>query len=80
MLCCVLALVLCGLLQRELGRHGVERSIPALLEALQGIREVDELYPARKAGGAPVLRSTLTEMSAEQRSMHAILELDQYAA
>ena len=67
-LCCVLALALCGLLQRELGRRGVERSIPALLEALQGIREVDVLYPARKAGGAPVLRS-----------MYAILELDQYA-
>ena len=78
-LCCVLALALCGLLQRELGRRGVERSIPALLEALQGIREVDVLYPARKAGGAPVLRTTLTEMSEEQRLMYDILELEQYA-
>ena len=76
-LCCVLAL--CCLLQRELSRRGVERSIPALLEELGGIREVDVLCPAREEGGEPELKTTLTQMSDEQRKMYEILGLDQYA-
>ena len=74
--CCVLALMLCSLLQRELSRHGVKDSIPALLEALRGIREVDVLYPAREEGGEPELRTTLSQMTAEQRRMYEILGLD----
>ena len=79
-LCCVLALALCGLLQRELGRLGVEGSIPALLRDLAGIREVDVVYPAQKDGGEPVVRTTLTEMTAQQKSLYELLELDQYTA
>ena len=77
--CCVLALMLCGLLQRELSRHGVEDSIPALLDALAGIREVDVLYPAREEGGKPELRTTLSQMTDEQRAMYDILGLDRHA-
>ena len=76
--CCVLALMLCGLLQRELSRHGVSGSIPALLDALAGIREVDVLYPAREEGGEPELRTTLSQMTAEQRRMYEILGLDSH--
>ena len=77
--CCVLALMLCGLLQRELSRHGVKDSIPALLDALAGIREVDVLYPAREEGGKPELRTTLSQMTGEQRRMYDILDLDSHA-
>ena len=76
--CCVLALMLCGLLQRELSRHGVSGSIPALLDALAGIREVDVLYPAREEGGEPELRTTLSQMTAKQRRMYEILGLDSH--
>ena len=76
--CCVLALALCGLLQRELSRHGVPGSIPALLDALRGIREVDVLYPAREEGGEPELRTTLSQMTAQQRRMYGILALDSH--
>ena len=77
--CCVLALTLCGLLQRELSRHGVPGSIPALLDALAGIREVDVLYPAREEGGEPELRTTLSQMTDEQRTMYEVLDLDSHA-
>ena len=76
--CCVLALTLCALLQRESSRHGVERSIPALLDELGGIREVDVLYPARQEGGEPVIKTTLSKMTAEQRRIHEILGLKEY--
>ena len=76
--CCVLALMLCSLLQRELSRHGVKDSIPALLDALRGIREVDVLYPAREEGGEPELRTTLSQMTAEQRRLYEILGLDSH--
>ncbi len=77
--CCVLALLLCGLLQRELSRHGVQDSIPALLGALSGIREVDVLYPAREEGGEPELRTTLSQMTDEQRTMYEVLGLEKHA-
>ena len=77
--CCVLALMLCGLLQRELSRHGVSGSIPALLDALGGIREVDVLYPAQEEGGDSELRTTLSQMTDEQRRMYEILDLESQA-
>ena len=79
-LCCVVALALCGLLQRDLTRLGVPGSIPALLRQLQGIREVEVVYPARKAGQEPVVGTVLTEMTAQQRALYELLKLDQYSA
>ena len=76
--CCVLALTLCGLLQRELSRAGIRRSVPALLAELGGICEVDVLYPPREAGAEPELRTTLSQMSAEQRSLYDTLGLEKY--
>ena len=79
-LCCVLALALCGLLQRELGRLGVQGSIPALLRDLAGIREVDVLYQPQKDGAEPAVRTTLTEMTEQQKALYELLELNQYTA
>ena len=79
-LCCVLALALCGLLQRELDRNGVRRSIPALLRELREIREVEVLYPPRREGGQPTIQTTLSQMTDEQRRMFALLGLGDYKA
>ncbi len=50
------------------------------LRDLAGVREVDVVYPAQKDGGEPVVRTTLTEMTAQQKSLYELLELDQYTA
>ena len=47
---CVLALLLCSLLRRELHRQGIDRSIPALLEDLGQIREVGILTSGHEPG------------------------------
>ncbi len=79
-LCCVLALTLCCLLQRELARLGVDASIPTLLRDLAGICEVDVVYAAAKTGAEPVVQTTLTEMSAAQESLYGLLQLAQFRA
>ena len=76
--CCVLALTLCGLLQRELSRTGIRRPASAILAELRGICEVDVLYPPRGAGAEPELRTTLSQMSAEQRCLYDALGLEKY--
>ena len=76
--CCVLALTLCGLLLRELSRAGTEHSASALLAELSGICEVDVVYPPRQSGAAPELRTTLSQMRAEQRSLYDALGLEKY--
>jgi transposase len=76
--CCVLALMLCSLLRRELHRRGIERSIPALLEQLAGIFEVGVVYPPRAKGRAPTIHMTHSQMSEEQRALFHALDLGRY--
>jgi transposase len=76
--CCVLALMLCSLLRRELHRKGIERSLPQLLEELGQIREVGVVYPAATRQAVPEVRVTLTEMSAGQRALYDALDLGRY--
>jgi transposase len=75
---CVLALMLCGLLRRELDRRGIRRSLPWLLEELGQIREVCVFYPAAAPGAEPTLQMTLTELSEEQRALYQALDLGRY--
>src|SRR4051794_4732789 len=75
---CVLALMLCGLLRRELDHRGIKRSLPALLEELGQIREVCVVYPAATPGAEPRLEMTLTELSEEQRALYQALNLERY--
>ena len=75
---CVLALMLCGLLRRELDRRGIERSLPALLEELGQIREVCVVYPAAEPGAEPTLQLTLTELTEEQHALYEALNLGRY--
>jgi transposase len=75
---CVLALMLCSLLRRELDRRGIKRSLPALLEELGQIREVCVVYPAAEPGAEPTLQLTLTELTEEQRALYQALDLGRY--
>jgi transposase len=76
--CCVLALMLCSLLRRELKRQGFDLSIAVLLEQLGKIREVGVVYPAKDKRRSPTLKMTLSHMSEQQRALYAALELGRY--
>ena len=78
--CCVLALMLCSLLRRELKRQGIDLSIAALLEQLGKIREVGVLYPAKDKRRSPTLKSTLSHMSEQQQALYDALDLGRYLA
>ena len=78
--CCVLALMLCSLLQRELHRRGIERSIPALIRGLGAIREVGVLFMTDRKASTPDLRMTLSAMTEDQRTLYDALDLGRYRA
>ena len=78
--CCVLALMLCSLLRRELYQHGIDRSIPDLLKQLSHIREVSIVYPSPDNRRAPTLHMTLSAMSDDQRTLYDTLDLGRYLA
>jgi len=75
---CVLALLLCSLLRRELDRQGIHRSLPELLEDLGQIREVCVVYPAAGSGEEPTIQITMTEMTEDQRTLYQVLDLGRY--
>lgn len=77
---CVLALLLTSLLQRELYQHGIDLSIPAMLESLRGIHEVVLIYPARgKRGRRRRLgKVVLSDMDETQERLFAALGLERF--
>lgn len=75
---CVLALMLCSLLRQELHRHGIEASIPCMLEKLSGIKEVLTVYDQSRKGKKQRQYLTLTEMDEVQQKMFDVLNLNQY--
>ena len=77
---CVLALMLCSLLRRELSRAGIDRSIPHLLNTLGQIREVGVVFPPRANKLTPKLQMTLSAMNSEQQTLYQALDLDRYRA
>jgi transposase len=77
---CVLALLLCSLLRRELHRQGIDRSIPALLEELSQIQEVGILTPGESEDEPPRLEMTLSRLTEEQCRLHEALDLRRYVA
>lgn len=76
--CCVLALMLCSLLRRQLHQRGLERSIPDMLDQLGKIHEVGVVYPSPDKRGTPTLQMTLSRMSEEQRILYDALDLGAY--
>jgi transposase len=78
---CVLALTLASLLQRQAAQNGITLSIKALFEALNGIQEVVNLYPATgEAGsrGRPHTQTTLSEMNPTQQALYRLFNLDRH--
>ncbi len=75
---CVLALMLCDLLRRELHRRGIELSIPKMLAQLGKIREVAVVYPPPRGKKNPVLKMTCSAMPPDRRALYDALELDRY--
>ena len=76
--CCVLALMLCSLLRRELHQKGIDRSIPGLLDELGKIHEVGVVYPPAGKKKTPTIQVTLSQMSDDQRALYEALGLQQY--
>jgi len=78
--CCVLALMPCSLLRRELHHRGIDRSIPGLLEQLGEIREVGVVYPPTGNRRNPIIHTPTSTMSQEQRALYQALDLPRYVA
>ena len=76
--CCVLALLLTSLLQRDLRRHGLQRSLDALFEQLGAIREVGLLHPPHGSHRKPRLQRVLSTLSEDQRALYEALDLKRY--
>jgi hypothetical protein len=77
--CCVLAWLLGSRLRREVTRHGLQLSLPQVLEALGEIREVGVVDPARGAEPAR-LQVTLSEMTPTQQALYDALKLGRLRA
>ena len=75
---CVLGLMLCGLLRRDLDGKGIKRSLPALLEELGQIQEICVVYPASKPKATPQVAITLTALSQQQQALYDALDLKRY--
>lgn len=75
---CVLAFLLVSLLRRELARRGFDLSIRRMLEVLGQIREVITVFPPHAGETEPTMRTSLTRMTEQQRSLFEALDLKRY--
>lgn len=75
---CVLAYMLCAVLRRELHRKGIDRSIRAILDDLSQIREVGVIFPPQGKQRKPTIKTTLSVLSDDQRTMYETLGLERY--
>ena len=71
--CCVLAVTLVSLLQRELARKGLTMSIPAILEELCGVYETTFVYPGTTR--RPVIKNLLADLTPTQENLLKLLGL-----
>ena len=75
---CVLALMLCSLLRRELDRRGIRPLAAGVAGGVgpdpRGLRRL----PRRRAGEEPTIQITLTELTEEQRRLYQALDLGRY--
>lgn len=78
--CCVLALMLCSLLRREVAQRGINLSLPVLLEELGQIREVGVVYPTTRKGERARVEVTLSEMTPTQHALYEALGLGRHRA
>ena len=76
--CCVLALMLCSLLRRELQQRGLDYAIPEMLDQLGKIREVGVVYSAKDKRRKPTIQMTLSRLSKAQQALFKALNLARY--
>mgnify|MGYP001582016342 CR=1 FL=1 len=80
-LCCVLALILVGVIHRKVVRAGLDISRETLVRELKGIRQVITLYPPapgnmeKRKAGRPRAKVILSRTSALQKQLIDVLEL-----
>jgi transposase len=77
---CVLALLLCNLLRRQLAAAGLSLSVARLLDTLGGIREVATLCEPVSSTGHPSIAYTLSRLEPTQRRLYNLLNLEAYRA
>lgn len=75
---CVLALMLCSLLQRELHQRGIAKSIPDILDTLGRIREVAVVYPPAKGQQNHRVAVSLTKLTPEEQELYEALGLERH--
>jgi transposase len=75
---CVLALTLCSLLRRELHQRGIDRSIPDILDQLAKIREVSVVFAPQGRKRIPIIKTTLSTMTEDQKALYDALDLSRY--
>lgn len=75
---CVLALMLCSLLERELDRRSIKVSFARALDQLGKIREVAVIYPPEGRKRKPTVKMTVSSMTDEQRALYDMLDLSRY--
>ena len=77
---CVLALLLCNLLRKQLDAAGLSLSVDRLLDELGGIREITNLYDKAPGARRPVISRTLSRMGDTQRQLYDLLHLERHRA
>ena len=76
--CCVLALMLCSLLQRQTRLSGFQLSGARLLDTLANIREVGVLQTTPRSRKKPALEITLSQMSETEKHLYDSLNLARF--
>ena len=76
--CCVLALMLCSLLQRQTRQRGFDLSGTKLLDTLANIREVGILQSTPRKRSKPALEITLSQMSETEKALYDSLNLARF--
>ena len=74
---CVLALQIARLMRLKARRAGLDLSVRALLRELASIGETVLIYPS--TGGRPKARRMTTDLTADQRKLHHIFDLNRWA-
>ena len=77
---CVVALMLLSLLRRELHHKGIDLSTRRIIESLSEIREMTMLFPSENGKGKPIMKTSLSTMTKEQKLIYQALDLDRYAS
>ena len=77
MFCCVAALMVLRLIEREVRRSGLSISIGEIMKELADLQETVLIYPS--TGGRPRARRMLTDMEATQEQLFQIFNLAAFA-